>query len=262
MDAEQAERPGARRGELRHRRQRLLEELAGHDLEARGTASGRRPGPSAQSARPWQSSEPCVLQPAAVEAQEVAEPPRAGIEGVLQERRVGRGQRPHALRLLPQLFQQHGEHEGAGVVVGAVALGEVRHGEDGVLEDAGRVGHPREVVELQLRQLARLLVERLDGERLARQRRPLAPRLLERLHVQPRHVAPDHLAAQLVGVLAHRVPPRLVAQQAAHLARNGLGVAERHEHAAVRRPAVPRRASTASRRPPCPRRTRRPACPR
>jgi len=33
MDAHQAERPRPWRGEFRHRRQRLSEELAGHDLK-------------------------------------------------------------------------------------------------------------------------------------------------------------------------------------------------------------------------------------
>jgi hypothetical protein len=102
-----------------------------------------------------------------------------------------------------------------------------------MLEDSGGIGHPREMIQLQLRQFPRLLVEHLGGKRFSRSRRPLDPRQLERAHIEPRHVAPDHLAAQLVSILANGMPAGVVAQQANHLAGYGRGVAERHQHAVV-----------------------------
>ena len=151
----------------------------------------------------------------------------------MQERRVGRGQRPHALRFFFQFVEQYGENECASVVVRAVAFRKIRHGENGMLKDTGRIGHPQEMTQFQLRQFPRLLVERLRGKRFSRQRRALEPRQLKGAHVEPRHVAPDHLTAQLVGILANGMPAGVVAQQADHLAGYGRGVAERHQHAAV-----------------------------
>ena len=173
MNAEQGESPRARRGEVGHRRQRLGEELSGHDLETaiRRAAHAHAQRPQRPAVRILRA---LFIEPAAVEAQVVVEAPGLGIERVMQERRVSGGQRPHALRLFLHLVQQHGENEGARVVVRAVAFGEIRHGEQGVLEEAGRVGHPRQMVQLQLRQLARLLIQGLGGKRLSRQHRPLA----------------------------------------------------------------------------------------
>ena len=155
------------------------------------------------------------------------------IERVVQEGRIGRGQCPHALRLFLQLVEQHRENEGAGVVVRAVTFGKIGHGEYGMLENARRICHPRKMVQLQLRQLALLLVERFRRKGFSRQYRLFDPGQIEGPHVKPRHVAPDHLAPQLVSVLAHGVAARIVAQQADHLACNGLGVAKRHQHATI-----------------------------
>ena len=48
--------------------------------------------------------------------------------------------------------------------------------ENGVLENAGGIGHPREVIQLQLRQLPGPLVERLRDQRFSRGRAALQPR--------------------------------------------------------------------------------------
>ena len=71
------------------------------------------------------------------------------------------------------------------------------------------------------------------AKNLSGQHRALEPRLFEGVHVEPRHVAPHHLAAQLVGILADGIAARRIAQQADHLARDGLGVAEGHQHSAL-----------------------------
>ena len=90
------------------------------------------------------------------------------------------------------------------------------------------------MVELQVRQLSGLLVERLDGRRLPSHETVVLARLLERLHIKLRDAAPNHLASQLVGILAHRMAQRLVAQQFDHGARDAGGIAERNQFAAFR----------------------------
>jgi len=85
----------------------------------------------------------------------------------VQERRVGRGQGSDPQRFLFHLVQVHRQNETPRVVVRAIALGKIRHGKQGVLEEAGRVGHPRQVVQLQLGQRARLLVEGLGRKQLS-----------------------------------------------------------------------------------------------
>ena len=173
------------------------------------------------------------IQPAPVEAQVVVKAFGFEIESMMEESRGGGGECPHGLRVLAQFTEQHGEDEGAGVIVGAVAFGKIRNTEDSVLEDAGGIGHAREVTQLDGRQFPRLLVERLGSKRLSRRRRHFQPGTLERTHVHLRHVAPDHLAADAVGVLANGVAAGIVPEQAGHFTRDGGCVAEWHQHTAV-----------------------------
>jgi len=110
--------------------------------------SGRRDRPtqvpSAHSARPCESADPTLLQPAAVEPQEVAEPFRLGVERGLEKCGVP-CREPLDLRpALPEFLQQHREQQRAGVVVGAVSLVVIGNGVCRVLEHPGRVGHPRQ----------------------------------------------------------------------------------------------------------------------
>src|SRR5262249_15115781 len=100
------------------------------------------------------------VQPAAVEAHKIMEGPRRGGERVLQKRRVSGGQRSRLLWLLVQFIQENGKNEAAGIVMRGVAQGKILHGIRRVLEYAGGVGHAQKVVQLQLRQFARLQVER------------------------------------------------------------------------------------------------------
>src|SRR5216683_6784909 len=151
----------------------------------------------------------------------------------MEESSVSCGQGPHAIRVLSQLTEQYYEDECASVVIRTVACRKIRNTKNGMLEEAGRIGHSREMTQLQLWQFPRLLVERLRGERFSRSRRSLDPRQLERAHIELSHVAPDHLTAQLVSILANSMPAGVVAQQANHLAGYGRGVAERHQHAVV-----------------------------
>ena len=102
-----------------------------------------------------------------------------------------------------------------------------------MLKDAGRVGHVQQVIEPQLGQIERSLVERRHDVPPARLIDQVAPRLLERFHVEVCDVAPDHFAAQHVGPLPHRVAARLVGQQPTDLASKRRGVGERHQHAAA-----------------------------
>src|ERR1700687_3361826 len=146
---------------------------------------------------------------------------------MMEESSVSCGQGPHALWLFSQFTEQYREDECASVVIRTVAFRKIRDAQNSMLEDSGRIGHPREMTQLQLRQFPRLLVEHLGGKRFSRSRRPLDPRQLERAHIEPRHVAPDHLTAQVVSILANGMPAGVVAQQANHLACYGRGGAAR-----------------------------------
>ena len=231
-DAQQRRGPPSGRDHLGGRRQRLVEELRGPELQV--------PPPRTAHARPQRPERPAIavvgpdlLQPGAVEAHEVAEPPLRPVEGVIQERGVGRRQPVDLPRALAELLQEHGQQERPGVVVGAVPLGEMGDRRAGVLEQPGRVGHPHQVVEPPAGQVHRLLGQRAHGLRLVGDVQPAPPRPGERLHVEVGDVAPDHLPAQHVGLLAHRVPPRLVAQQVDDLARQRRRVAEGDQHPAA-----------------------------
>ena len=113
---------------------------------------------------------------------------------------------------MAQFLQQQRQHQRARVVIRAIAFREIRHREARVLENAGRIAHAEQVIQLQLRQLARLLVERFDWRGFSSDKTMVVTRLLEGFHVKLRHAAPHHVAAELVGVLAHRVAKRIVAQ--------------------------------------------------
>src|SRR5260370_8808024 len=132
----------------------------------------------------------------------------------MEKSRVSGGQCPHALRVLSQLTEQHCEDIRTRIIVGAIALGKIWNAKNGMLEDSGRIGHPREMTQLQLRQFPRFLVERLRGKRFSRPPRPLYPCQLERTHIQLCYLSPDHLPAEPVGVLSSAMTARVFAQQA------------------------------------------------
>ena len=158
VNANQAECPGARRSEVRHGRQRLREELFGHGLR---TPMRRAPHRGAQRPnRPAMAIFGSLLvEPAAVDAQEIVEARRFWIEGIVQERGVGCGQRPDTLGSFFQLAQQHRQNERAGVVVRAVAFRKIRRGEARVLENARRIGHTVKMIQIQLRRFMRPMAE-------------------------------------------------------------------------------------------------------
>src|SRR5688500_1626320 len=82
-----------------------------------------------------------------------------------------------------------------------------------------------------LRQFPRAFIESLNRQRLFLAIEPHSSRLLERVHVKVRDMAPNHLAAEHVSLSAHRLPPRLVAEEAADLLGNRAGIAKRHKSA-------------------------------
>ena len=173
------------------------------------------------------------LEPAAIEPQEIAKPAAAAVECIVQERRVGRRQAVDLGGALAELFELDGQEQRTGVVVGAVALGEVGDRRVGVLEHAGRVGHSHQVVQPPARQIHRLFGQGADRQRLVRRVEPASPRSLERFHVEVSDVAPDHLATQHVGLFPHRVPPGLVAQQLADLASQRRRIVKRNQDPAT-----------------------------
>src|ERR1700746_56075 len=107
---------------------------------------------------------------------------------MMKKSSVSCGQSPHTLWLFSQFAEQYRQDERASVVIRTVAFRKIRDAKNGMLEDSGRIGHPREMTQLQLGQFPGLLLERLGGKRLSRSRRPLSPRQLERAHIEPRDV--------------------------------------------------------------------------
>ena len=130
------------------------------ELEVRG-GPGREVGTprssDARAQRPEGTTltilRPDLFQPSSVEAHEVAEPFPLAVEGRLEERRGGCGEALDLQAVQAQLSQEHGQQQGAGVVVGAVPLGEVGDGVAGVLEEPGGVGQALQVVQAPVRQV-------------------------------------------------------------------------------------------------------------
>ena len=100
------------------------------------------------------------FEPAAVVAHEVAKASGGRIERVGEKRDTRGGELVEGGGCFAVLFPEQGEEEGAGVVVGAVAVGEVGHGEQGVLQHAGGVTHAQDVIEFELGQARGVLGER------------------------------------------------------------------------------------------------------
>ncbi len=90
-----------------------------------------------------------LFQPLALVAHEIAEAPAGFLERGGKKREVARRQQVEVFlrRRHRGVLQQIAQQEGAGVVIGAIALEQVRHVVDRVLEDARAVGHACHVVE-------------------------------------------------------------------------------------------------------------------
>ena len=130
------------------------------------------------------------------------------------------------------LIQQDGNDQRAGIVVGRIALGVIRHGIYRVLEDACGVREPAEVVEPEGGELPRPAVQGPRGEAGTGPPASFPPGLLEALHVTARHLGPDHLAPQQVRLLPNRVTLAPVLQQLQDGIRDGRRLAEGDETAA------------------------------
>ena len=148
------------RGELKRldRREPALEQQCAEIAVAFILRSAERRARRPQSARAWLSSEPSRSSHCALMTHEIAEATSFLIESVPQKREVDARQTLELLLrdLTRRFLQQQGEDEGARVVVRAVAFVEIRHVEDRVLKNAGVIAHPKQVIELQRRQLDRV----------------------------------------------------------------------------------------------------------
>src|SRR3954470_14516661 len=144
VDTQEAESPGAGRSEGCHYWQSLGEKLAGECLKAAigGTPTGEaqrpeRPGVAVLGA--------LFIEPVPVETQMVVEPSSLAVKRVIQKCGIGSREGAQASGFLLQLFEEDGQDESASGVIGAITLGEVWHGEDGMLENARGIGHAREM---------------------------------------------------------------------------------------------------------------------
>ena len=59
------------------------------------------------------------------------------VEGVIEKHRIGGDLCAELRRTGTELLQHQRQHQGAGIVVRAIALGEIRHREARMLKDAG-----------------------------------------------------------------------------------------------------------------------------
>ena len=223
-------------------RQRALEALRGPGLQARVVAAA-----DAGAQRPEHAAlavgRAGVLEPVAVEGHEVAEAAGVVVPGVVEEGGVGQRELAAAVDgFAVEVFDDAGGDERAGVVVDAVALAESGEGEGGVLEDAGAVGEPVQVVQPELRELGRAG----DGADRGRTRagltvaagrglaRPgLDARGAEDVDVLRGDLAPDGLAAVEVGAFADGVAAPVVVEQAVDRGGDRVGVPKGHEFAAA-----------------------------
>ena len=166
--------PGAWRGGLGDRRQGEVEKLRRPELEvaaARATHAGAEHPKGAAVAVVGAD----ILEPAAIEAEEVAKPAFSPVECEVQECRVGRRQAVQLGRALAELLELDGQEQSPGVVVGAIAFGEVRDRGVGVLEHSGRVGHSNQVIEPPARQIHGLFGQGSNRQRFVRRVEPAAP---------------------------------------------------------------------------------------
>src|ERR1039458_6892245 len=158
MNANQAECPGPWRSEVRHGWQCLRKELFG--LRPR-TPLRRAPhrGPQRPNRPAMRIFGPLLVEPTAVNTKEVVETCSFWIEGIVQKRGIGCSERPDARGGLFQLAEQDRQNERAGIVVRAVALRMVRRSEARVLENARRIGHMVQMIQIQLRRFMRPMAE-------------------------------------------------------------------------------------------------------
>jgi len=229
VDAQDAEGPGARAGHVQQGRQRLLEQPGGDVLQGGGVGA-----PQHRAQRPQRPAVAVLgadlFQPGAAVVHEVAEAAGHGVEGVSDERQIARGEFKR-LRV-SQFLQIDADDERAGVIVDAVPLAVVGYGEEGVLQQAGVVGHAPQVVEAQGGQLDRPPVERLDRKGRGGVA-AFGAGAAESFQIALRDLGPDHVASKQIGPLAHGVALGFVVQQVDHLFGQRRRVAERNQHAAL-----------------------------
>ena len=169
------------------------------------------------------------LEPFAVETHEIAETPGVADKRVLEESGVSRAGDADFGRAFVESLEEHGEQESAGVVVGAIAVVEPRHGENGVLVDTGAVGHAQEMIEPPRRQAGML------AEGCGRARFVVAVDLIvvagggEEVGVGGGDLGPNHVASGQVGLFAHGIEPGLVGEQGTDFAGHRGGIAEGDE---------------------------------
>ena len=116
-----------------------------------------------------------LFEPAAIKTEKVAKPVTAPVECEVQECRVRRRQAVQVGLTSSKLLELDGQEESPGVVVGAIAFGEVRDRGVGVLEDAGGVGHSNQMIEPPARQIHGLFGQGPHRLRLVRRVEPAAP---------------------------------------------------------------------------------------
>ena len=75
------------------------------------------------------------FEPFSVEAQEISKAARIQVKRVIQKRRISRCCAIDLERVVAQLFEQHGQHECASIVIQAIAFMKVRNRERRMLDN-------------------------------------------------------------------------------------------------------------------------------
>ena len=203
VQAEQREGPGARRLKASSGRQRFARTAprpsAGATDWVAARAFAQRP-----ERRPWLSSDPTSSSQRRSKLMKLRKRLRLRIPGVLDEGREAGGQR-FGQRLLAGRVERAGQQQRAGVVVDAIAMGPIRNGVDGVLEQAGVVAHGQKMPESASRAAARCASGAAARSGCATRRGRCSRRARSRTGATYRSAVsrPGHRAAAGIGALAH-----------------------------------------------------------
>jgi hypothetical protein len=174
---------------------------------ATGLASLRAHSPSAQSARPWLSSEPLSSSQRRSKPMKLRNRLVSGFQACCTKA-ASAGRQNFGQALLARIVERAGHQQRAGVVVDAIAVRAIRHRMHRVLKQAGVVAHRQEMAELHAGRRACRAGRLLFARRAMTRSHVPAPRAFEGGQVALRNALPGHRPAARIGALAHRAGGR------------------------------------------------------
>src|SRR3984885_1720734 len=197
-----------------------------------GLKSEREHSPSAQTVRPWLSSEPTSSSQRLSKLKKVLK----RFASLFQACWMKDAKRLVSVSLSassPGAAERRSHKQRARVVVHAIAMASVRHAIHGMLEKAGIVAHRQKVLGPQVgggefSALRSATFGQLQNRELA-----VAPGVLERRDITLRRAGPGHRPAGGKGALPHGVTLFIIRQELSNLRSHGLRVGEGHKNPAA-----------------------------